>query len=244
MKIRCIAVDDEPLALDIMEDYIKKIPFLELKGTFHNAMDCLEFLKNNQVDLLFLDIQMESLTGIQLIKVLKEKPDVIFTTAYDNYALEGYELDVTDYLLKPISFERFVKAVDKVYDKMSAKIMPKPAVGPEVSIYNPKNDFFFVKTEFRLQKVDFTDILYIEGMGDYLRIVTTRERIMTLQNFKNMEDILPTDKFVRVHRSYIISIDKILSIERNRIKIADQLIPIGENYKKNFFGILEKGKML
>ncbi|MCX6271401.1 MAG: LytTR family DNA-binding domain-containing protein [Bacteroidetes bacterium] len=243
MKIRCIAVDDEPLALDILEDYIHKVPFLELLKTFLNALECIDFLKNNKVDLLFLDIQMEELTGIQLIRVLKEKPEIIFTTAYDAYALQGYELDVTDYLLKPISFERFVKSVDKVYDKMSGRSHPSAPL-QEVSIYNPKNDFFFVKTEFRLQKVDFRDIQYIEGMGDYLRIVTLKERIMTLQNFKNMEDILPADQFVRVHRSYIVSIDKILSIERNRIKIADTLIPIGENYKKNFFGLLENGKML
>ncbi|MHC1707189.1 MAG: LytR/AlgR family response regulator transcription factor [Bacteroidales bacterium] len=244
MKIRCIAVDDEPLALDIIEDYIKKIPFLELKGVFQNAMECLDFLKNNSVDLLFLDIQMESLTGIQLLKVLKEKPAVIFTTAYDKYAIEGYELDVTDYLLKPISFERFLKAVDKVYDKLSVNQKNNSNTPSEVHIFNPKSDFFFVKTEFRLQKVAFSDILYIEGMGDYLRIITGKERIMTLQNFKNMEDILPAETFVRVHRSYIVSVDKIISIERNRIKIADQLIPIGENYKKNFFRILEKGRML
>jgi two-component system LytT family response regulator len=243
MLIKCIIVDDEPLALDILEDYIKKIPFLDLKAKFHNAMDCINFLKNNTVDLLFLDIQMEALTGIQLVKVLKEKPDIIFTTAYDQYALEGYDLDVTDYLLKPISFERFVKAVDKVYDKLSAK-QPKTVISPEPGSFSPKNDFFFVKTEFRLQKVDFADIIYIEGMGDYLRIVTKKERIMTLQNFKNMEEILPSDTFVRVHRSYIVSIDKILSIERNRIKIGDQLIPIGENYKKNFLTLLGKGKMM
>lgn len=241
MKINCIAVDDEPLALEIIEDYIHKIPFLELMRSFHNAMDCIEYLKNNKVDLLFLDIQMEELTGIQLIKVLKERPEIIFTTAYDNYALQGYELDVTDYLLKPISFERFVKSVDKVYDKLAAKTQGKTTSPQEVSIFNPKNDFFFVKTEFRLQKVDFKDILYIEGMGDYLRIVTTKERIMTLQNFKSMEEILPSSRFIRVHRSYIVSMDKILSIERNRIKIADQLIPVGENYKKTFFGALGNG---
>ncbi len=243
MKIRCIAVDDEPLALEIIEDYIRKIPFLDYQGGFHQAVDCMEYLKGNKVDLLFLDIQMEGLTGIQLLKVVKEKPHVIFTTAYDSFALEGYELDVTDYLLKPISFERFVKAVDRVYDKMSAKDKLTPTGQAEINIYNPKNDYFFVKTEFRLLKVDFDDIIYIEGMGDYLRIVTTKERIMTLQNFKAMEDILPENRFVRVHRSYMVSVSKIISIERNRIKIADQLIPIGENYKKPFFSVIDKGRL-
>ncbi len=244
MKIKCIAVDDEPLALDIIEDYIARIPFLELQKSFHNALDCIDFLKHHEVELLFLDIQMQELTGIQLLKVLKTRPLVIFTTAYDSFALEGYELDVCDYLLKPISFERFVKAVDKVYDKLSDSQRTMRSDSSEINIYNPQQDYFFVKTEFRLQKVNFSDILYIEGMGDYLRIVTPHERIMTLQNFKSMEDILPSRQFVRVHRSYIVNISKILSIERNRIKIADQLLPIGENYRKQFFGIIGNGHML
>jgi two-component system, LytTR family, response regulator len=243
MIIQCIAVDDEPLALDIIEDYIKKIPFLELKKTFVSAIECIDYLKHNKVDLLFLDIQMEELTGIQLLRVLKEKPEVIFTTAYDNYALQGFELDVTDYLLKPISFERFVKAVDKVYEKLALQHLPN-SIQKEAILPGKDNDFFFVKTEFRLQKVFLSDILYIEGMGDYLRIVTTKERIMTLQNFKKVEAVLPEPRFIRVHRSFMVALDKITSVERNRIKISDQLIPIGENYRKPFFTLLEsKGLM-
>lgn len=242
MKIKCIAVDDEPLALDIIEDYISKIPFLELMKTFTNALECIEYLKEEKVDLLFLDIQMEELSGIQLLNVLKERPEIIFTTAYDSYAVQGFDLDVTDYLLKPISFERFVKAVDKVYDKLAPKLFDQ-AKRDDVSIYNPKNDFFFVKTEFRLQKVNFSEILYIEGMGDYLRIHTDKERIMTLQNFKNMESILPDSNFIRVHRSYIIALDKIESIERNRIRIKGELIPIGENFRNAFFSILNRMKL-
>jgi len=242
MIIKCIAVDDEPLALDIIEDYIGKVPFLQLVRTFTNAMECLDFLKNNSVDLLFLDIQMDELSGIQLLKVLKQKPEVIFTTAYDNFAIEGYELDVADYLLKPISFERFVRAADKVYDKLSGRMGQRPA-NAEESGHAAKDDYFFVKTEFRLQKVNFNDILYIEGMGDYLRIHCKHEKIMTLQNFRNMENMLPEQHFLRVHRSFIIALDKIESIERNRIKIQNELIPIGENYKTAFFSMLNKKKL-
>ncbi|MEI6577360.1 MAG: LytTR family DNA-binding domain-containing protein [Bacteroidota bacterium] len=241
MILKCIAVDDEPLALDIIEDYISKVPFLELMKTFTNAMECLDYLKNNTVDLLFLDIQMEELSGIQLLKVLKQKPDVIFTTAYDNFAIEGYELDVADYLLKPISFERFVRAADKVYDKVCSRLV-RP-ISSEESGHGHKGDYFFVKTEFRLQRVNFDDILYVEGMGDYLRIHCKHEKIMTLQNFRNMENMLPEQAFLRVHRSFIVALDKIESIERNRIKIMNELIPIGENYKTSFFSVLNKKKL-
>jgi two-component system, LytTR family, response regulator len=243
MIINCIAVDDEPLALDILKEYIEKIPYLELKGSFTSGMKCIEFLKQNKIDLLFLDIQMEELTGIQLLHVLKEKPEVIFTTAYDKYALQGFELDVADYLLKPISFERFVKAVDKVYEKIALQHLPA-AMQKDTAAGGAEQEFIFVKTEFRLQKVFINDILYIESKGDYQRIVTAKEKIMTLQNFKKLESVLPETRFFRVHRSYMVAIDKIISIERNRIKIADQMIPIGDNYRKPFFALIEsKGLM-
>jgi DNA-binding LytR/AlgR family response regulator len=238
MIINCIAVDDEPLALNIIEDYIKKIPYLELKKTFTSGLECIDYLKQNKVDLLFLDIQMEELSGIQLLKVIKDRPEVIFTTAYNQYAVQGFELDVTDYLLKPISFERFLIAVDKVYEKLSLKKIPGMQ-HQETGAKPGEKDFFFVKTEFRLQKVMLSDILYIEGMGDYVRIVTNKERIMTLQSFKKVESVLTEPRFIRVHRSYMIALDKITSVERNRIKIGDQLIPVGENYRKAFFALLE-----
>lgn len=243
MIIQCIAVDDEPLALDIIEDYITKVPFLELKKTFTSALECIDYLKQNKVDLLFLDIQMEELTGIQLLRVLKDKPEVIFTTAYDNYALQGFDLDVTDYLLKPISFERFLKAADKVYEKIALQHLPT-ALQKEPIIPGSDGDYLFVKTEFRFQKVFLSDILYIEGMGDYLRIVTSKERIMTLVNFKKVEAFLSEPRFMRVHRSFMVAMDKINSVERNRIRIADQLIPISENYKKPFFVLLESKGLL
>jgi two-component system, LytTR family, response regulator len=242
MIINCIVVDDEPLAIEILREYINRIPFLEITGSFTSALECIDFLKHNNVDLLFLDIQMEELTGIQLLRVLKEKPEVIFTTAYDTYALQGFELDVADYLLKPISFERFIRAVEKVHEKLA--LLHRPVSVPRDATAPDANDFFFVKTESRLQKVFFNDIFYIEGMGDYLRIVTAKERIMTLQNFKKLEAALPEERFIRVHRSYVIALDKIISIERNRIKIADQLIPIGDSYRKPFFALIESRGLL
>lgn len=239
MIIQCAAVDDEPLALKILEDYIRKIPYLELRKSFTSALECIDFVKQEKIDLLFLDIQMEELTGLQLLRVLKDKPEVIFTTAYDQYALDGFELDVADYLLKPISFERFIKAVDKVYEKLSLQRLSQSGRQETTVASSEGQDYFFVKTEFRLQKIFLKDILYIEGMGDYLRIVTPQERIMTLQNFKRMEEALPEPRFMRVHRSYMVAVDKITSVERNRIRIADQLIPVGENYRKAFFALLE-----
>jgi two-component system, LytTR family, response regulator len=242
MNINCVAIDDEPLALDIIKDYAKRIPFLNLIATFDNAMDCLSYLKDNKVDLMFLDIQMEELTGIQLLSVLKEKPQVIFTTAYDQFALKGYELDVLDYLLKPISFERFLKAADKAYDK----IVSKPEAKSVVTEIIPQKtvDYCFVKSEFHLEKINFAEVLYIEGMGDYLMIHTASKKIMTLQSFKKAEETFPAGNFCRVHKSYIVAIDKIESIERNRIKIGSMLIPVSDSYKKEFFAIIEKRGML
>jgi len=241
MKINCIAIDDEPLALDIIRDYCSKVPFLNLIRTCDNAMDSIEFIRNNKLDLLFLDIQMEELTGIQLLHALKHRPYVIFTTAYDSYAIQGFELDIIDYLLKPISFERFVKSVDKVYEKMQTDQMLK--VKPEPIVTPPSEDaYFFVKTETRMEKVRYADVMYIEGMGDYWRIITPGKRIMTLLNYKKLEEMLPPRQFIRVHKSFIVAVDKIDSIERNRIKIADRLIPVSETFRKTFFDFIEKRK--
>jgi two-component system LytT family response regulator len=241
MEMNCIAIDDEPLALEIIVDYISKVPFLKLLKTFDNAIDSIEFIKNNKVDLMFLDIQMEELTGIQLLHALKKRPQVIITTAHDSYAIEGFELDAADYLLKPISFERFVKSVDKVYNKL------KPSTGESngyIAIANPSENFIFIKTENRLQKVAFSDILYIEGQGDYLKVVTVAAKIMTLQNFKKFESTLPADNFIRVHKSYLVAINKIESISKNRIKIGNTLIPVSDSYKNNFYNVLNKRGLL
>jgi two-component system LytT family response regulator len=240
MKLKCIAIDDEPLALEIISDYISKVPFLELIESFDNALDSIDFIKNNEPDLMFLDIQMESFTGIQLVQSLSKSPEVIFTTAHDNYAVEGFELNAADYLMKPISFERFVKAVDKVYNKL--RPVPAKRTYSEVTISNPTEKYFFVKTENRLQKVNYNDILYIEGQGDYLRIISTVDKIMTLQNFKTMSSILSPNNFIRVHKSYMVAINKIDSVSRNRITIGETIIPVSDSYKNSFNdAIREKG---
>lgn len=240
MKINCLVIDDEPLAIDKMVGYVNKIPYLNLLHTFDNAIEPLDFLKTNKVDLIFLDIQMEGLTGIQFLEVMHQKPYIIMTTAFDSYAIKGYELDVTDYLLKPISFERFLKAVDKVHEKMQSQHHVNIPFSTESANIQPGEEYFFVKTEFRLEKINFNEILYIEGMGDYLRIVTPTKRIMTLQNFKKMEEVLPESNFFRVHKSYIVALNKIENIEKLRIKIADKLIPISDTYKKSFFDFFTK----
>jgi DNA-binding LytR/AlgR family response regulator len=237
--LKCIIVDDEPLALDILQDYVEKVPFLEFMGRFENAIEALNYLNSNHTDLLFLDIQMEELTGIQLLKILTDKPQVILTTAYASYALEGYELDVTDYLLKPIPFERFLLAANKAWERKQHLLNVKDATDQGVVISNPHNDFFFVKTEYRLQKVNFTDILYIEGQGDYLKIVTGAENIMTLQSFKKMEEALPGGRFIRVHRSYIVALDKIENVEKSRVRVGSQLIPIGDSYRDDFYKLID-----
>jgi two-component system, LytTR family, response regulator len=238
MKINCVAIDDEPLALDIIKDYCSKISYLNLLKTFTSPLDSIEYLKSNNVHLLFLDIQMEQLTGIQLLNVIKSKPQVIFTTAYDSFAVIGYELDAVDYLLKPISFERFLKATSKAYEKLQLErdnnIEKATVVAEKI-----KHDYFFIKTDAKMQKVNFNDILFIEGQADYLRVVTEKERFMTLMNFKSIEDILPKEDFVRVHKSYIIAISKIEYVERSHIKIQEDLIPISEGYRSHFFKAIE-----
>ncbi len=243
MKIRCIAVDDEPLALKKMRGFIERVPYLELQGSFSNGMDSIEFLKAHEVDLMFLDIQMDDLTGIQLMQTLINLPVVIFTTAYDEYAIQGYELSICDYLLKPISFERFLQAVNKAYDILKNRegsSMPTPSVAEQN--FEPKTlkkEFVFLKTEYRMQKVVFDDILYIQGMKDYLLVKTPDANIMTIMTFKKMEALLPKD-FIRIHKSYIVPISKIESIERNRLKIADKLLPLGDFYKDAFYDHLKK----
>lgn len=241
MTIACIAVDDEPPALLQMNSYISRVPFLNLLGTFDNAMDAIQFLKNTHVDLLFLDIEMEGFSGIQLLKVLKHRPKVILTTAYDQYAIKAFDLDVSDYLLKPISFERFLQAVDKTsetYQLNNQNSDSKQNVEPL------ERNYIFVKTEYRMQRVDFKDILYIEGLKEYLLIYMPHGKVITLQSFKKMEEMLPATHFARVHKSYMVALDKIESIEHNRIKIGDKLIPIGESYNKTFYSLLSKRKLL
>jgi len=223
MKINCIIVEDEPLALERMKEYVRKLPFLNLLATFENALDALAFLKTENVDLTFLDINLGEMSGIQLLETSAITSQVILTTAYQEYAVKGFDLKVADYLLKPFTFERFVQAVDRVLPK-------KQTVTP--------NTFIFVKTENRLEKVALEEIIYIEGMRDYRRIHTTSKRIMTLQTFTEFERQIPTNILCRVHKSYMVSLDKIDSIEKRGLKIRDRIIPISETYKEKFFALV------
>ena len=240
--IRCIIVDDEPLALHILEDYMSKIPFLQLIKSTTNPIEALTLVQEGNVDLVFLDVQMPELTGIQFLRIANGKAKVILTTAYSQYALEGYELDVIDYLLKPIAFDRFFKSVQKaqtVLQPAAAKQIIVEPVQPQKPQQDFLSDFIFVKTEHKIQKVYLNDILFIEGLKDYISIFTPAERIITLQNMKKMEDALPAKHFIRVHKSYIVSINKIDSIERSRICIGDKIIPVGDTYREEFFKIID-----
>lgn len=222
-RYKCIIIEDEPLAMERTTEYVEKIPFLILCGTFDNALEGLAYLSAHPVDMLFLDINMDELSGVELLECSKITSQVIITTAYQQYALKGFELNVTDYLLKPFTFQRFLQAVNKAEGNLR-KNKPEPAV-----------DFIFVKTENRLEKLMVREILYIEGMRDYLRIHTDRKKIMTLQNFTELEQILPAQLFCRVHKSYMVALHKIEAIERGKILIADQRIPISATYKDGFF---------
>ena len=232
MVINCIAIDDEPLALSKLEGFIEKVPELKLIRTFDNAVEAIGWLKLNRTDLIFLDIQMVQLTGIQFLEVADPHSEVIITSAFEQYALKGFELSVSDYLLKPYSFQRFTRAVSKVIEHFAMK-------HNEVNS-SKKESFMFVKTEYRLERVDLDSILYIEGMKDYLRIVCLNKKIMTLQNFAQIEKMLPVKGFCRVHKSFIIAIDKIESIERGVIRIGGQRIPVSNTYKENFYSLIKK----
>jgi two-component system LytT family response regulator len=245
MTLKCIAVDDEPLALDIIEDYVSKVPFLELVKRTENAIEALQLVQAGGIDLVFLDIQMPDLTGIQFLKIANNKASYILTTAYSQYALESYDLNVSDYLLKPIAFDRFYKAVEKVHNQHKNNAEPVvpaallPVAVSSVPAAQQVQDFIFVKTEHKIQKIELDNILYIEGLKDYISIFTKAERVITLQNMKKMEETLPRSQFIRVHKSYIIALDKIESIERSRITICGKIIPIGDTYRDEFFKRIE-----
>jgi len=226
MQIDCIAIDDEPLAVSKLEGFISKVPELRLLRTFDNAIEALGWLKENHTDLIFLDIQMEPLTGIQFLESSAPASRIIIISAYDQYAIKGYELNITDYLLKPFSFQRFIQAVNKVLEYYSSQ--------KQTSQDEPEDNYIFVKTEYRLERVDLDKILYVEGMKDYLRIICTDKKVMTLQSFSKLNESLPSKKFHRVHKSFIVAIDKIKSIERGIISIADKKIPVSNTYKESF----------
>lgn len=239
MNLRCIIIDDEPLALDLLEDDISKIPFLTLTHKFQSPFDAMPILKAGQVDLLFLDIQMPDITGLEFLKSLETKPLVIVTTAYDQYALEGYNLDVIDYLLKPIPFDRLLKAAGKAQDYFKARNL-----STQTNIQDPTGetypDYIFVKSGYEIVRVNIEDILFIEGLKDYVKIFVPPHPILTLMNLKAIVDKLPPRKFIRVHRSYIVALDKIKAIRKNKIIIGDKEIPIGEHYKEAFYQLINE----
>ncbi len=228
--IKCLIADDEFLSLNLLNSYVDQIPNLQLIKRCNNAIELLDVINNNSIDLIFMDIQMPQLTGIDFVKSLKgQQPLIIFTTAYPNYALEGFELGVVDYLVKPFSFERFVQAVNKAADRL------KNTSNTTIKA----KDYIFVKADHKHLKINFDDILFIEGLKEYVSFYTKdKKRIITLEALKNLEDMLPKEKFIRVHKSYIVSINEIISINGNTIEIKEKEIPLGGVYKENIEKII------
>lgn len=235
MKLKTIAIDDEPLALRLVSDYVQKTPFLELVGSFDNPLDAIEFLSNQAIDLVFVDIQMPDLTGIEFVRSLENAPKVVFTTAYEKYALEGFKLSAIDYLLKPFSYEEFLKAAQK------ARKQAELEAGMPQSI-EANNQFLFLKSEYKIRRINFNDILYIEGLKDYIKVYTSGEDkpILSLNSIKSLEQKLPEDRFMRVHRSFIVNLDRIETIERSRIIFGKTYIPVSDQYKDKFQEFLDK----
>jgi len=237
LKTKCLIVEDEPLARNLLSDYVRRVSWLELTEASSNPLHALEVLRNHPIDLMFLDIQMPEITGITLLKTLQKKPLVILTTAYSEYALESYDLDVVDYLLKPVTFERFLKAVDKA----SQRIRP-PAPGQAV-VAEAGSPFVFIKDGTKLVKINYDDILFVEGLKDYVTIVTRTQKIVSLQRLKLLETQLPADKFIRIHHSYIIALKAVDTIHKGEVRIGSHVIPISDSYRKAFKEIIDRNQM-
>lgn len=235
MRLRCVAIDDEPLALEILSGYIAKDLSIELLGCFTDGIKALDFLSQNEIDLLFIDIQMPDINGFQLIEKLSQKPLVVFTTAYADYALEGFKVDAVDYLLKPIDQPDFEKAIQKVKQRLSSQINVRS-----------NKEFLFIKSEYKIIRVNFLDIVYIQGMSEYVKIhILNSKAIMSLLSLKQLEGELPADRFMRVHKSFIVNLDKVNVVERGEIYYADgTIIPISPQYKEKFNDYLMKNFLL
>jgi len=241
MKYTCLIVEDELPAQRVLQTYISNVQSLELIQSCNNALDALEVLKKNEIDILFLDIQLPKLTGINFLKSIPEPPETIFTTAYSDYAVEGFELNAVDYLLKPFSFERFLKGVNKAIDRLEAK----PRIGNNSSqIDEGRNesgsDFVFFKADKKIFRISLDDLLYIEGLKDYVKVVTPRDTTLVLQTMKHWENILPSDTFKRCHKSYIVNLGRVDHITRNSIIIGDKELPIGRHYRDNLLKEIER----
>jgi DNA-binding LytR/AlgR family response regulator len=235
MKLKTIAIDDEPLALRLVSDYVSKTPFLELVGSFDNPLDAIDFLSKQSVDLIFVDIQMPDLTGIEFARSLEGAPKIVFTTAYEKYAIEGFKLNAIDYLLKPFSYEEFLKAAGKARKQTELEANVLPSI-------EANSQFLFLKSEYKIRRINFNDILYIEGLKDYIKVYISGDDkpIMSLNSIKSLEQKLPEDKFMRVHRSFIVNLDKIDTIERSRIIFGKVYIPVSDQYKDKFQEYLDK----
>lgn len=238
-KISCIAVDDEPLALGLIVSYIQKTPFLDLKNSFDNPIDAMEFLEDNPVQLIFLDIQMPDLTGVEFARILDENSRVIFTTAFDKYAVDGFKLEALDYLLKPISYEVFIESANRA-KKYFKQISPSNTDANSET--TESNEYLFIKVDYQVKRIDFSEILYFEGLKDYVKlfIESSIKPLVFHSTMKSLEGRLPTDKFMRIHRSYIVSLDKIKTIERDRILFGIERIPISKQYKEVFDEFIKK----
>lgn len=249
--MNCLAIDDEPLALNVIEGFCSKIDFLSLKGKCTSAFDAIKIINKQTIDLIFIDIQMPDITGLDFIKTLTSPPMIIFTTAYSEYALQGYELNTVDYLVKPIPFDRFLKAVNKAYELYNLRqtntaqesiSIRKSEVNSAKSNQNTK-EFLLIKVEYSTVRVDLDDILYIEGLKDYIKIFTREKMLLTKSTMKNIDSKLPSDMFIRVHKSYIVSFKNIRKIENNRIIIGEKYIPIGEQFKTEFYNYVNKNRL-
>ncbi|MES2331751.1 MAG: LytTR family DNA-binding domain-containing protein [Bacteroidota bacterium] len=234
MQLKCIAIDDEPLALELIKQYIERVPELQLVQTFDDAITGGEFLRVNTIDLLFIDINMPDITGIELVRSLKDKPATIFTTAYKKFAFEGFELEAVDYLLKPISFERFLKAARRVIDFHAVKYPAKAAT----------EEHFFVRSEYRMVKIEMNEIDYIEGLEDYIKIhLTNAKPVLTLMTLKAVMEKLPEEKFQRIHRSYIVPVNKVQSILNRKLTLANGVeLPVSDSYVSFINDWMKKGR--
>ncbi len=228
-KITCVVIDDEALARKLLTTYIEKIPYLELKGVFKNPIEAMPLVQTQTIDVLFLDIQMPQISGINFLKTLVQRPLVVFTTAYEKYAIEGFNLDVVDYLLKPFAFERFLQAVQKVTHRLSTV---NASITAPIQTSTPTKNHILVKSEHRIHRLRYEDILYIQSMQAYVAYHTSKERILSLNTMKKLEEVLPKDQFIRIHKSYIIAKEKVELLEGNQVIIQDTKLPIGASYRE------------
>ena len=230
-KLSCIIIDDEPVARKILNEFVENVPFMDLQGKFENAMQAENYLSNNVIDLIFLDIEMPKVSGLQFLQKMDIRSLVIITTAFPKYALEGYELDIIDYLLKPFAFSRFLKAVQKAKDYYQLKNMPPSSFLPS---------YIYIKSDKRIEKIELNDILYVESLGNYVSIYAERKKIIAYLTLKSLESQLPSDEYIKIHHSYLVNCSKIDSIEGNEIKIGSKSLPISRNFRNMVMKIIQK----